>query len=101
MNSAAEVKRWKAVEDQLNQASSFLLEPEEFHVAEQELEGYRFNLRIDELKAAMLNLEEIAKTVGVNSGFWRAIKQVAETIGDTEKASEYEAIFRKALEGNT
>jgi hypothetical protein len=94
------VKKWKPVEVQLNLASNFLLEKNAFHVPEQCPEEYRYNLREHELCHAMIALEETARRVGAKSGFWRAIKRAAETIGDTNKVKEYEREFHKALSKN-
>ncbi len=97
MHSPLLAKKWWIVEVQLRQASEFLYQPVLFRLPKQEFSEYRFNLRQDELKHAMTHLESLAKDGGAKSGFWRRIKKAAESIGDNEKAVEYEREFQNAL----
>ena len=93
-------KKWWVVEIQLRQASEFLNQPDSFHLSRQEFSVYRFNLRQDELKQAMSQLENLAKGDGARSGFWRRIKKAAKSIGDSEKVAKYEREFHNALSKN-
>lgn len=97
MNDARTTKYWKVTETMLLQASEFLNNPVVFKLKEQEFAEYRFNSRERELREAMRELEKMAKSIGAKSGFWRRIKKVAEHLGDTERANEYEEKFHKAI----
>ncbi len=100
MYEARLVKKWAVMESMLFQAASFLNEPELFSLRKQDLGEYRFNLRQDELKGAMLSLELLAKNNGCKSGFWRRLKKAAVHIEDRAKETEYENEFQEALYRN-
>jgi len=100
MNDPRETKKWKAIEVQINQASEFLYEPKLFELKEQSLENYKLNTRENELKQAMLTLENIAKVNGCKSGFWRRLQKAATNMGEQSKVEEYEKEFHSALSKN-
>ena len=90
-------KKWWAAEAMLVQASDFLITPDKFVLERKSIKHYEKDLRKDELKASMLQLEDIAKKHGAESGFWRRIKKAATQMDLHEKVDEYESAFHEAL----
>lgn len=90
-------KKWKVMEVMLIQAAELLHQSKEFKLLEQSREEYRYNTRENELREAMIELENIARRSGAKSGFWRRIKKAAMLIEDADKINEYEELFNTVL----
>ena len=100
MTDVSRIKSSKVAETQLVQAAELLLEPKRFELERRTLQDYGRDLRIDELEAAMSQLEAIARENGAHAGLWRRLQKAAVTMHQYARAKRYEKEFHDALARN-